>query len=515
MTRDPGEHAGRGRLPHAGRIRAARRLLDAVAGAARQLARGGAAGAARVRAGRGGDRAVRAGHRGRLRGQHFSRACALLPARRARGGDGPRRLLDARRRADLRRQPARRRARCRLALQCLGRPRRRAVLSLGPGRAGGAQGARDRGPGALPCAASSTRAARSTSTARARRSSPRSACSIPTAIRASTRAAIEAQLRAYLGVSAGHLAGARACSTTRPTVTSTTSPASCGRERCASAGPIAAAIRNTRFRAMPGSGCTTHATRAAGASRSPACRCRGRCSCASAKRAASSPREGSKARLAGERLAASYVNFYIANGGIVMPLLDARTDRVAARRLKRLFPGRRVVGVPAREILLGGGNIHCITQQIPPEREPGHRLRRESGSGRAACGIVRGMRSSVLRAPWLAGTLVTVLTAPALLAQGVRTAAPAPHAATGRYIVKLRPAASPAGDMPARLGAVARRSRGERARLAAHRLGHAAAARAAAGRAGFRGADAGAAARRPRRRIRRDRRAALPAGGAR
>jgi agmatine deiminase len=77
------------------------------------------------------------------------------------------------------------------------------------------------------------------------------------------------------------------------------------------------------------------------------------------------PREGTKVRRAGERLAASYVNFYIANRGIVMPLLDARTDRVAAARLRRLFPGRRVVGVPAREILLGGGNIHCITQQIP------------------------------------------------------------------------------------------------------------------------------------------------------
>jgi agmatine deiminase len=75
--------------------------------------------------------------------------------------------------------------------------------------------------------------------------------------------------------------------------------------------------------------------------------------------------EGSRPRGAGERLAASYVNFYIANGGIVMPLLDARTDALAAARLKRLFPGRRVVGVPAREILLGGGNIHCITQQIP------------------------------------------------------------------------------------------------------------------------------------------------------
>jgi agmatine deiminase len=77
------------------------------------------------------------------------------------------------------------------------------------------------------------------------------------------------------------------------------------------------------------------------------------------------PREGTKPRCAGERLAGSYVNFYIANGGIVMPLLDPRTDRLAAQRLKRLFPARRVVGVPAREILLGGGNIHCITQQIP------------------------------------------------------------------------------------------------------------------------------------------------------
>ena len=76
-------------------------------------------------------------------------------------------------------------------------------------------------------------------------------------------------------------------------------------------------------------------------------------------------REGTKARAAGERLAASYVNFYIANGGIIMPLLDARTDALAARRLRRLFPGRRVVGVAAREILLGGGNIHCITQQVP------------------------------------------------------------------------------------------------------------------------------------------------------
>ncbi len=74
---------------------------------------------------------------------------------------------------------------------------------------------------------------------------------------------------------------------------------------------------------------------------------------------------GAKPREAGERLAASYVNFYIANGGVVVPLLDARKDRAALAKIRRLFPGRKIVGVPAREILLGGGNIHCITQQIP------------------------------------------------------------------------------------------------------------------------------------------------------
>jgi agmatine deiminase len=77
------------------------------------------------------------------------------------------------------------------------------------------------------------------------------------------------------------------------------------------------------------------------------------------------PRKGTKRRPPGDRLAGSYVNFYIANGGIVMPLLDARTDRAAAASLRKLFPRRRVVGVAAREVLLGGGNIHCITQQVP------------------------------------------------------------------------------------------------------------------------------------------------------
>jgi agmatine deiminase len=75
--------------------------------------------------------------------------------------------------------------------------------------------------------------------------------------------------------------------------------------------------------------------------------------------------EGTQPRRAGARLAGSYVNFYLANGRLVMPLLDERADEQAGAVLRRTFPEREVVGVPAREILLGGGNIHCITQQVP------------------------------------------------------------------------------------------------------------------------------------------------------
>jgi agmatine deiminase len=71
---------------------------------------------------------------------------------------------------------------------------------------------------------------------------------------------------------------------------------------------------------------------------------------------------------AGQRLAGSYVNFYLANGALILPLLDSHTDGAARRVLRSVFPGRRIVGIAAREILLGGGNIHCITQQQPAGR---------------------------------------------------------------------------------------------------------------------------------------------------
>jgi agmatine deiminase len=75
--------------------------------------------------------------------------------------------------------------------------------------------------------------------------------------------------------------------------------------------------------------------------------------------------EGTLPREEGDRLAGSYVNFYIANQGVVVPVFDDPHDAAALKALQDLFPEREVVAVPAREILLGGGNIHCITQQQP------------------------------------------------------------------------------------------------------------------------------------------------------
>lgn len=78
--------------------------------------------------------------------------------------------------------------------------------------------------------------------------------------------------------------------------------------------------------------------------------------------------EGEDMREAGERLAASYVNFYISNNAVVMPVFgdeNTASDKRAEQILQKLFPERKVIIVPARAILTGGGNIHCITQQIP------------------------------------------------------------------------------------------------------------------------------------------------------
>ena len=77
---------------------------------------------------------------------------------------------------------------------------------------------------------------------------------------------------------------------------------------------------------------------------------------------------GSQPRTAGERLAGSYVNSYFANGLVVLPVFGDPHDAAAVETYRRLFPDRTVLTVPGREILLGGGNVHCITQQQPAGR---------------------------------------------------------------------------------------------------------------------------------------------------
>ena len=62
----------------------------------------------------------------------------------------------------------------------------------------------------------------------------------------------------------------------------------------------------------------------------------------------------------------SYINFYIANNGIVMPSFDdEKADRNAQNIIQSIFPKRKVIAINGIDISLGGGNIHCITQQQP------------------------------------------------------------------------------------------------------------------------------------------------------
>jgi agmatine deiminase len=71
-------------------------------------------------------------------------------------------------------------------------------------------------------------------------------------------------------------------------------------------------------------------------------------------------------RNVGERLAASYVNYYLANNAIILPQFGDKTFDIRAKEtMSKIFPNKEIIGVYSREILLGGGNIHCITQQLP------------------------------------------------------------------------------------------------------------------------------------------------------
>jgi len=67
----------------------------------------------------------------------------------------------------------------------------------------------------------------------------------------------------------------------------------------------------------------------------------------------------------GQRLPASYANFYVANGVVMVPTFNDANDRLALDALASLFPGRKVVGIHSVDLVWGLGTIHCLTQQQP------------------------------------------------------------------------------------------------------------------------------------------------------
>ncbi|MCR5033978.1 MAG: agmatine deiminase [Clostridia bacterium] len=75
--------------------------------------------------------------------------------------------------------------------------------------------------------------------------------------------------------------------------------------------------------------------------------------------------EGTIPREEGDICVASYMNFLIVNGGVIVPQYDDAYDSLALKQVREMFPDREVVGVSTREVVYGGGNIHCITQQMP------------------------------------------------------------------------------------------------------------------------------------------------------
>jgi len=67
----------------------------------------------------------------------------------------------------------------------------------------------------------------------------------------------------------------------------------------------------------------------------------------------------------GERLPASYANFYIANRVVIVPTFNDRNDRLALNTLAQLMPDRDVIGIHAVDLVWGLGTLHCLTQQQP------------------------------------------------------------------------------------------------------------------------------------------------------
>ncbi len=75
--------------------------------------------------------------------------------------------------------------------------------------------------------------------------------------------------------------------------------------------------------------------------------------------------EDGKPRLVNDRLAGSYINYYQGKDYVILPKFNVKEDKIAYEQFKKLYPEKQIHQIDSREILLGGGNIHCITMQIP------------------------------------------------------------------------------------------------------------------------------------------------------
>lgn len=80
-------------------------------------------------------------------------------------------------------------------------------------------------------------------------------------------------------------------------------------------------------------------------------------------------RYDAKPRTEGSRLAASYINFYQGEKFVILPAFGVPEDALAKKQLQKLYPEKDIIQIESKEILLGGGNIHCITMQIPYNEE--------------------------------------------------------------------------------------------------------------------------------------------------
>jgi agmatine deiminase len=67
----------------------------------------------------------------------------------------------------------------------------------------------------------------------------------------------------------------------------------------------------------------------------------------------------------GQRLPASYANFYIANTVVLLPTYNHPNDEIARSTLARFFPDREVIGLDCLDVIWGLGAFHCLTQQVP------------------------------------------------------------------------------------------------------------------------------------------------------